>query len=328
MMGTGGALPPVGAGGYYGSRSTVSGLPTPPGDGTLPQPSAAPGNLTIVDWAGFKAAVTYTFDDANSSQISNYAALNNMGVPLSFFLITGKSEASDPIWATALTDGHEVGNHTKSHAMMGTGADIDAATDFLKTKLGVTAYDMVAPYGDPSYIPLAKERFFLNRGVNNGLVAPNDSTDPFNLFCYIAPTDSPASVFNAQIDQAHTAGRWRIVLVHGFDGGTDGAYQPVSIGEFTASVLHTRSFGDIWIDTLLNVGAYWRGQKTLSTVTPVVSGDTTTWTWTLPDHFPPGKYVRVKVDGGTLSQGGTPLAWDGHGYYEVALDTGSLTLSP
>ena len=34
------------------------------------------------------------------------------------------------------------------------------------------------------------------------------------------------------------------------------------------------------------------------------------------------------VDGGTPSQGGTPLAWDPHGYYEVALDAGSLTLSP
>jgi hypothetical protein len=36
----------------------------------------------------------------------------------------------------------------------------------------------------------------------------------------------------------------------------------------------------------------------------------------------------VKVDGGTLKQGGTALAWDSHGYYEVALDAGSPTLSP
>jgi hypothetical protein len=44
--------------------------------------------------------------------------------------------------------------------------------------------------------------------------------------------------------------------------------------------------------------------------------------------LPPGKYLRVKVDGGTLTQAGQTLAWDEHGYYEVALDAGSLTLSP
>jgi hypothetical protein len=38
--------------------------------------------------------------------------------------------------------------------------------------------------------------------------------------------------------------------------------------------------------------------------------------------------VRVKVDGGTLEQATTTLAWDDHGYFEVALDQGSLVWSP
>jgi hypothetical protein len=29
-----------------------------------------------------------------------------------------------------------------------------------------------------------------------------------------------------------------------------------------------------------------------------------------------------------LKQGGAALSWDPHGYYEVALDPGSVTLSP
>jgi hypothetical protein len=58
------------------------------------------------------------------------------------------------------------------------------------------------------------------------------------------------------------------------------------------------------------------------------SGNNRTWTWTLPAHFPPGKVLRVKVDGGSLSQGGNLLVWNAHGYYEVALDRGTLTLSP
>ena len=41
-----------------------------------------------------------------------------------------------------------------------------------------------------------------------------------------------------------------------------------------------------------------------------------------------GKYLRVTVTGGTPMQGGAAVDWDDHGYYEVALDTGSLTLAP
>ncbi|XYI04306.1 hypothetical protein ACMHYB_07005 [Sorangium sp. So ce1128] len=69
-------------------------------------------------------------------------------------------------------------------------------------------------------------------------------------------------------------------------------------------------------------------QKALSSVTPTTSGSDRTWRWTLPAHFPPGKYLRVKVDGGTLKQGGRTLQWNDHGYYEIALDEGSVTLSP
>jgi len=60
----------------------------------------------------------------------------------------------------------------------------------------------------------------------------------------------------------------------------------------------------------------------------MTSGTDKTFTWKLPDKFPPGRYIRVTTDGGTLKQGGTALAWDPHGYYEVALDALSVTLSP
>jgi hypothetical protein len=160
------------------------------------------------------------------------------------------------------------------------------------------------------------------------MIAPNDSTDPFDLPAYIPPAGSAASAFNTVTDTAHTNGSWVITVVHGFTGGTDGASQPVSITEFIASVQHAKLLGDVWVDSVVNVGAYWSAQKVLSSVTPVVSGTTQTWTWTLPPHFPPGKFLRVKVDGGTLKQGNTVLSWDPHGYYEVALDAGSLTLTP
>jgi peptidoglycan/xylan/chitin deacetylase (PgdA/CDA1 family) len=329
---TGGTTPAVetsaGATGTASGRGPAN-LPVPPG-GHVPRPSGAPENLTVLDWAGFKAAVSYTFDDTNSSQIQHYAELQSLGVRMTFYLITGKAaELADPVWARAVKDGHELGNHSRRHVRPGTGADLDAADSDLRGRFGITVYTMASPFGDDSYPPLATTRYLINRGVVNGQMTPADGTDPFNIHCYVPPTRAPAATFNAEIDAVRNGGGWTTVLVHGFTGGSDGAYQPVDIGAFTASVNHAKSFRDIWIDSVVNVGAYWRAQKVFAEITPTTSGNSKTWTWTLPPHSPSGRVLRVKVDGGTLTQpGGRTLSWDDHGYYDVALDAGSLTLSP
>lgn len=305
-----------------------SGLPVPSGSSNVSRPAGAAGNLSVVNWAGFTGAVSYTFDDANSSQISNYSKLNALGVPMTFYLQTNKSEAANSIWAQALKDGHELGNHTQSHAYNGTGSDIDAATAFIKQHFGVTPLTMAAPYGDNSYVNLAKSRFLLNRGVAGGSIAPNGSSDPFNLPCSIPATGAQASAMTSTVSSARNAKNWQIFCIHGFSGGSDGAYQPIDINQFTGHVNAVKAFGDIWIDSAVNIGAYWRAQKLLSSITPTTSGSDLVYKWTLPANFPRGKFLRVKVNGGTLKQDNQTLNWDGHGYYEVALDAGSLTISP
>jgi len=282
----------------------------------------------VLDWAGFDAAVSYTFDDANASQLQHYDALDALGVPLTFFLITGKPEAGDATWGRAVRDGHELGNHSRHHAHRGSGEDLDAASTFLHDRFGVTAWTMAAPFGDGSYVPLARSRFLLNRGVVNGLVLPNDVTDPFDLPCFIPPAGAVAKVFDAQIDQAVARHGWRIVLVHGFTGGGDGAYRPVALNDFLTSVMHAASIPTLWIDSLVNVGAYWRGQQLVSAATGTPAQEATTWTWNLPAHFPPGHFVRVASGGGTLSQRGATLGRQANGYYEVALDAEALTWAP
>lgn len=331
--GTGGTSGTAGTGGSSGSGGggnppPPSGLPVPPGDANQPRPAGTPADIQVINWAGFKGAVTYSFDDNNSTQIQRYPEMQALGVPFTFFLWTGKSEATNAVWATAKADGHELANHTQSHQSNGSGQDIDAAQSFIMQRFSLTAYTMAAPNGAGVYTDLAKPRFMINRGVSNKIIAPNDNTDPFTLPTYIPPTGASASAFNSEVDSARTAGGWRTMCIHGFSGGNDGAYQPVPFDQWKASVEHAKELGDVWIGTMEDIGAYWLGQKAFTNAMKTTSGTDQTWTWELPDNFPPGKFLRVKVAGGTLKQDGAEIAWHGNGYYEIALDAGSVTLSP
>lgn len=315
--------------GEGGSPPAAKALPNPPTSG-VSQPSGEAGGLKVLDWAGFDAAFSYTFDDANRTQIDNYDTLNGLDVPMTFYLQTNKSDARNDVWAQAILDGHEIGNHTKSHINGGAGIDQDTddATVFLRETFGVDPLTMAAPYGNAEYAEVAETRFLMNRGVAGGSIAPGNTSSRFNLKCNIPAEEASADAMSAPVDGALASGNWQVFLVHGFTGGNDGAFQPVDLDEFVTSVEYASSKEALWIDTVLEVGAYWIAQEIIEGVAPTVDGDETNWTWTLPDHFPPGRVVRVTVDGGTLSQGGDELVWNEHGFYEVDLDAGSLTLAP
>ncbi len=307
VAGSGGAPP---TGGTAGSGGTAGGVTydcdlPPAGSGGKPRPSGSAANLKVLDWAGFNSAVSYSFDDANSSQISHYEQMNALGVRFTFYLQTGKPEAADAIWQTAYEDGHELGNHTQNHTC-GT-SDVDAAQSFIQQHFGVTAYTMAAPNGD-SACQSSASKFLIIRSVSGGDIGPKDSTNPAWIPSYI-----PGSM-------GTTAGKWKVYCIHGFTGGTDGAYQPIAFESFTSAVQQAISSGS-WVDSVINIGAYWIAQKAFSG-----SGDS--WTWDLPANFPPNKCLRVTVDGGTLSQNGQAIAWDDHGYYEISLDAGPLTWTP
>ena len=341
------AVRPDGAGsaGGAGGGATPpgpSGLPVPPGSADLPKPSGASGNLKILDWAGFRSALTYTFDDAQPSQIEHYAELQATGVRMTFFITSGNSGATagfDATFTQAVRDGHEIGNHTVHHchadltgcttgSSASLSSELDDCTSYVTGHFGAAAvWTAASPFGDTGYDLPDADRFFLNRGVSGGSIAPRDGTDPFNLPCHAATADETVDGFNSAIDASHSGGRWLVMLIHTIMPTTANWYAPIDVSVVTGSVSHAQSFGDVWIDSMVNVGAYWRAQKIVSAATPAAAGASQTWTWTLPPHFPSGQYLRVTVDGGTLSQGGTPVSWDGHGYYEIALDVGSLTLS-
>jgi peptidoglycan/xylan/chitin deacetylase (PgdA/CDA1 family) len=298
----------------------------------------------VLAWAGFTAAVTWTFDDAQPSQIAHYAELQAVGIPMTFYISTNNSSEAnyDSTWTQAIKDGSEIGNHTVHHChanltgcsfgtpLANLGDELDQATSYITQHYPQPAvWTSASPFGDTGYDSNDPTRFFLNRGVGGGMIGANDSSDPFNLPIYLAQTGDTAAVFNTHTDSAHTSGKWQIFLVHTITPTTANWYNPVAITDVTGAMTHGKSLADVWNDTLANVGAYWLAQKVFSSLTPATTaGGIITYKWTLPAHFPSGKYLRVKVSGGKLTQGSAVLPWNGHGYYEVSLDAGSLTISP
>jgi peptidoglycan/xylan/chitin deacetylase (PgdA/CDA1 family) len=317
-----------------GAATSASGLPVPPGDANVPKPAGAATTVAVLDWAGFKGALSFTFDDTNQSQIDYFDDMNAIGLKYTYYLISGKTAQLDsPVWPRAIAAGHELGNHTRTHQQTDTGADTDAGQMDLESKFKIKIYTMAAPMGDLSYKAIATTRYLINRGVSGLTIKPKDDSDPFNLPCYVpgAGTDQDYAKY---LKDAQDGG-WDVILIHGFtqkpDGSAedDGAYQAVDYVKFKTEALQpAQAASDVWSGTVVKIGAYWRAQKLFSELTPTTSGDAKTWTWTLPPNFPPSQYLRVQVTGGTLTQNGVTLDWDGHGYYEIALDAKSLTLAP
>jgi hypothetical protein len=284
------------------------------------QPSGTAGGLKVLDWAGFSGAVSYTFDDNTPSQLQNYTALKGTGAHFTWFVVgswlNGSSSNISGYKAT-IADGMEMANHTYSHNSAGSQSDLAQNETFITTNFGVTANSMAAPNCDQSWSTVAPMVLFQNRGPcssSAATVAPRDSTSPFLLPAYLPAQGASADTLTG----TYQMGKWRIFVIHGFDS-QNGTYQPVPIGNVTPAMTAAVS-GGYWTEGITNVGAYWQGQKLIPT------SATTNATWTLPAKFPPNMCVRITTTGGTVTQKGQTIPWDDHGYYQIGLDAGEVTI--
>ena len=197
--------------------------PTPqPASMSSPAP-AGPGKLTVVDWDGHRGAVSFSFDDAQPSHIAHYAELQATGAPMTFYINQGNQALPgfDETWTRAVKDGHELGDHTAHHChadMSGCifgggladgGEEIDENRAFITQRYGQGAvWTMAAPFGDRGWEKLARERYFLHRGVAPGMIAPGDRTDPWSLpGSTPSPTWAPTGAARPCCARARASGR-------------------------------------------------------------------------------------------------------------------------
>jgi len=278
------------------------------------KPAGAVGGLQVIDWAGFKGAASFTFDDNTPSQLANYTQLKATGGHFTWFLIASSAGTG---YKATITDGQEIANHTQTHPGTASAGEVTNAQTTLKTNYGVDVHSMAAPNCAEGWKAFAAPaKLFQNRGPCGGVpaVSPRDSTDPFLLPAYLPPTGADTANLSGQI----AMGKWRIYVIHGFDS-QNGTYQPVPIASVTGAMTKAVTDG-YWVEGMTNVGAYWQGQKLIP------ASATTSATWSLPANFPPNMCVRIKTTGGTVTQKGQTISWDPHGYYQISLDAGEVTV--
>jgi hypothetical protein len=316
--------------------SAVSGIPVTKTTGVA-RPSGTECNLKVLDWAGFTGAASYTFDDSQPSQIAHWSELSAPGVRLTFFAISSWNFVAnrDTVLKAAIAKGCEIGNHTRDHftvAQSGDAAGIAAQLDDCNkyiTSLGQSSvWSMAFPNGDSNWKNNFGGRFLFGRSVNYGFVSANGTDNPLCLPTWCIDSTHKLADFKAQLDNATNEKKWMIMVFHSLLPTSDNWYAGVPVADVASSMTYAKNGGKIWVDSMVNVGCYWLGERIVAGLTPTAKGTGYEWTWKLPANFPSGKYIRVTVGGGTLSQKGAALPWNEHGFYEVLLDAGALSWAP
>jgi len=189
---------------------------------------------------GKKAALSLTFDDARFSQVdTGTALLDKYGVKATFFVVPSAVEQRLDGWKKAVSNGHEIGNHTMTHPCTGNFLwsrknalenyniddirnEITECNARIKELLGVTPEVFAYPCGQKfvgrdtntkSYVPLISKMFILGRGWRDEALV-----DP--LFCdlsQVSGIEMDGKNFDEilpLIEEAKKNGQWLILAGH------------------------------------------------------------------------------------------------------------------
>ena len=161
------------------------------------------GNGQVVrSGPGGRKRIALTFDDGPSSYTPEILKiLRKKNVKATFFML-GSQVSADPATARkVLAAGHEIGNHSTSHALIPGYGDIRHATKTIRKATGFTPCLFRPPYG----------------AINSGLVANVADLGMKSVLWDVDTVDWSTPGTGAIRSRASNAGRGSIVLMH--DGG-------------------------------------------------------------------------------------------------------------
>lgn len=300
---------------------------------------AALPDLKVVPWNGHKAATSLSFDDSDPSHLDTAVPeLNKRKMRGTFYLIANKTDRKDD-WRKALAAGHELANHTLDHRHAGdlTSKDIEAqvmgAQNVLQKEFGVQIRTFAYPFTEITpdlKAAVAKTHLLARGGYGNGAYVMKSTVEPdwWNLPARATMTNIAFDVYKGWIDEDLSGEGWMIWMIHGLEG-TPWGWEPITKDNFT-KILDYLASKDIWVGSVLEVGAYFRAQKVLEGCVPGDQAGERTWSWRVPDNFPDHILLKVRLSGEgkglSLRQGKQRLPADKDGTYTVDFGKGELSL--
>lgn len=294
--------------------------------------AALAGPVTTVAWNGHKGAVTFTFDDACASQIANvFPSLESRKIHATFFVPGGYNFNSTlESWKKAAQAGHEIANHTLSHADV---SGLDSAKieeEFGGQDSAIKALDpsvesvtLAYPFCNTSAKTnrIANRRYIIARtcGGNAQFEWATKPSEWMSMTSFILQDDATTATALTEIDNAAKNGTWFVTLNHGVGGDW------MFISTTQMNSLFDRAIqAGTWVGTYQEVAAYWRASKTMDTLTAASGATSWNLTWTsphpkMPRHVP----LRMKLDPAvfgaspTVGQGSARIVPESDGSYVI-----------
>jgi peptidoglycan-N-acetylglucosamine deacetylase len=234
---------------------------------------------------GKKMGLSLTFDDARISQVEKgIPLLDKYGIKATFYLSPENMKQRLTAWRNAVSDGHDIGNHTFHHPCSGNfdwskdhalenysltemSMELDSANNLIEKMLGIEPVSFAYPCGQTftgkglmtrSYIPLISAKFETGRGwLSEG---PNDPA--FCDMSQLTGIELDGKSFEqikTLIEESKTKGMWLILAGHEMN---DSGYQTSLLATIEAICIYVSDPANgIWTDNVHNIAAYIKKER-------------------------------------------------------------------
>src|SRR6187431_250723 len=248
----------------------------------MPVKGQVPAAYQVGTWQNFKtAAVSYTFDDNCSNQISvAIPLLNNYGFKSTIFSVT---QSMNPNWnnmRTAANAGHEIASHTVTHTNLPDQNVASQDTELKNSQATINAqitnqkcYTVAYPncnIGDLTTI----QKYYIAGRTCSGQIINKSPTDFYTLSSIICGNTgvNTAADMNTRVGNARTSGGWCVFLIHGIDN--DQGYSPLASSVLGSHLSYVNTnTADYWVGTFGNVVKYIKERDGMSISETTVNAD-------------------------------------------------------
>jgi len=219
----------------------------------------------IATWRGFKsAAISYTFDDNCSNQLSVAIPIfNDFGIKTTMFVPsswikdwTGLQSAAD--------NGHEIASHTVNHINLRNLTNDQQLPEFQNSQKDINAQikghsciTIAYPYCVKGNDSLCSTFYIAARGCQ-GYIESKTPADFMNISSMVTGTMSKIQTtqnFNDKVEKADSINGWCVFLIHGIDN--DGSYSPTQSIVLKSHLEYMKQHNEkFWIATFGDVVRY------------------------------------------------------------------------